>query len=238
MILLSNVAHEIRIGSSVDRLISNTNVRIPSDRRIALLGSKPPISSALFDLLCGMVPPVVGTVTRFRRISFPVGFSRGFSPELTVRQNVEYVAKLYDQPLNQVVEFVATWSEIGPAFDQPLIKLPRPAMREVTSIVALSIPFDMYLVTANRAVSVSPMWRKFYELFKIRAATSGFIASTDPHFARLHCDMGMLLRNHRLELFEDIEDAILIASQTASSNGDSAQEDDSSNTERPVDDWF
>lgn len=215
MILLSGVTHEVRTGPITERIVTNVTARIPSDRRVALLGNKPAINAALFDLLAGIVPPTAGAIRRYGRISFPVGFAGGFSMELTVRQNVEYVAKIYDQPLNETVDFVKKWSGIGPAFDQPFIKLPRSMLREIISIVAFSIPFDMYLLTANRKVTVSPLWSKFYELFKLRSATSGFIASADPHFARLHCDMGMLVRNRRIELFEDIEEAIRMADETA-----------------------
>lgn len=224
MILLSGVTHDIRIGATVERVISSVTTRIPTDRRIALLGSSPSADAALFEMLSGVILPSAGTVKRYARVSFPVGFSGGFSPELTVRQNVEYVAKLYDQPPDKMVDFIATWLRLGSELDRPFVKLPRPTMREFAWAIAFGLPFDVYLLTANRKVTVSTVWRVFYELFKVRAATCGFIASADPYFARLHCDMGMVLRNQRLELFEDMEEAIRIADEAAGSEKNNSRE--------------
>jgi capsular polysaccharide transport system ATP-binding protein len=201
---------KIVVAAGVKRAaLSSVDVKIPSDRRVALLGTSDEDRRLVIDLIGGLVLPTAGRVVRKARVSFPIGTLAGFQPDLSVRLNVAHVARLYDADIGSVISFVERVANIGPAFDRPFRELPKPLRQQLAQILGYSIPFDVYLLAAEITKMSRPVRDIAYSLFQERAQTSGMIISTrNLGFAREYCDMALLLHDGGLYAFGRVEDAI------------------------------
>jgi capsular polysaccharide transport system ATP-binding protein len=225
MIILERVTSVVTVGGKTRKVLAAASEKIPSNRHIALLGPSHEDNRILINLLGGVELPTDGYILRKALVSFPVGHLGGFQRDQTVRLNVAHVARLYGADVQPTVNFVRKVANLGKAFNKPYIELPTVQKKELSELLAFSIPFDLYLLLDEIAL---PGTRRFHEtkhaLFEARARTSGMIVAVrDLAFARKYCNMGLVLNRGRLRLFDDVARAIsavekLKAKATAASN--------------------
>jgi len=210
MIILEDVTVVVGTGAKKRDLLTSVRARLPSGHRIAVLARRPEDRKVFIDLLSGVVLPTAGRIIRKARVGFPPGHLGGFAPDLSVRLNVSHVARLYGAEIEATVDFVAKVSGFSENFSKPYRELSNTQRRHLSTILAFSIPFDVYLLsdelvrTGGRGYS-----KEASALFQARAKTSGMIiASDDSAFIREFCDMGLVLNGGQIRLFPDIERAI------------------------------
>ena len=155
--------------------------------------------------------PRSGRIVRRVKVSFPVGFSGGFSADLPVRANVAHLARLYGSDERELIEFVKDVAELGPLFDQPFGLLPAPSRKLLAQVVAFAIPFDLYLLSDHIGRGNPRQSNVAYDLFEARARQAGVIVSLrNPKLAiRDNYEMAVVLDRGQLALYDDVEDAVL-----------------------------
>lgn len=216
MIILEDVTKLAGAGARKRTVLKAARITLPSDRKIAVLGAQREDRKLFIELMAGLVLPNAGRIIRKARVSFPVGHTSGFTPELSVRNNVAHVARLYEADIDDVVDFVAAVAQLGKEFDQPYGQLPAASRRCLSSILALSIPFDVYLLRDDAVRSRKNSNKAVSALFEARHKTSGMIiASQSFPFVREFCDMGIVLIDGQVRLFNNIERAISFAKNSA-----------------------
>jgi capsular polysaccharide transport system ATP-binding protein len=209
MIVLDGVTKTTGEGSNQRVLLKAARVSLPSNSRIAVLARRPRDKDTFIDLLAGLELPDRGRIVRNARVSFPAGHLGGFTNQLSVRLNVAYAARLYGADVDSVVDFVAKVSRLKADYDKPYGDLPKRARRDFSEILALSIPFDVYLLSDEVVRGAEKRSRtEIRALFEARAKTSGMIiAVEDLTFAREFCDMGLVLSDGQAHLFKSLEQA-------------------------------
>lgn len=218
------ILHELTQLVASRTVLSSVSIKIPSNRRIALVGGSDRDKEILIDILAGAAMPSSGRVERRAEVSFPVGSLPGFSKEFSVRLNVAHVARLYGANVRQTVEIVETAFNIGAAFDKSYAQLSRDLRKPLAQIVAFALPFDVYALTDDRfqPPSAKPQRRQrgadhsaaCFALFQARLRTSGMIIPTnDSGFISEYCDAAMLLDRGRLRLFDDPNEAVRVLRQ-------------------------
>src|SRR5215510_2674329 len=75
--------------------------------------------STLIRLLAGSEAPDRGAITRYARVSFPLGFGGTFHGALSGRENVAFIARIYGAELRGVLEYVEAFSELGQYLHMP-----------------------------------------------------------------------------------------------------------------------
>ena len=215
MIILEGVRKILGAGGDRRPIIAGADMQIPTDWHIALLGPSREDKNILINILAGIILPTVGHIVRNARVSFPVGYLGGFARRSSVRVNVSHVARLYGADVFVVTDFVEKIADMGSSFNDPYEKLSRKAKKEIAKILAYSIPFDTYLLGEGPGAPGKKGFKtKSYALFEARAKTSGMIIATeDPEVALKHCDMALILRRGSLRLFDDVEQALSIATR-------------------------
>jgi capsular polysaccharide transport system ATP-binding protein len=211
MIELHQVVMTVLSRGQQSTVLSGANLVIPSDRRIALLGPSNEDKHILINLLAGIMMPRAGRIVRRAKVSFPVGFSGGFSADLPARANVAHLARLYGSDEKTLVEFVKGLADLGPLFDEPFGLLPPQARKMLAQIVAFAIPFDLYLLSDHIARGNPRQGNVAYDLFEARARQAGVIVSLrNPKLAiRDNYEMAVVLDRGQLALYDDVEDAVL-----------------------------
>ncbi len=95
MIKFEHVTIALSAGKLRSSIFEDVSVTLPTDRRLILLGRHGTGKSTLMRLVSGLVVPDAGRISRFARVSYPVGYSGGFTPQLSARRNIWHAAELY-----------------------------------------------------------------------------------------------------------------------------------------------
>jgi capsular polysaccharide transport system ATP-binding protein len=208
MIVFDQVTYYRQVGKTRWPVLSSVNAAIPTNRRIAVIGDSNEGKTAVVDLLTGMVQPHQGRVTRGASVSFPAGDIRMFTAELSVRRNVEYVARLYGAEPRPLVDFVERLVKIGPAFDKPYVGLQRDIKKLISHLVAYCLSFDVYVMRDGIRAGNRELRLVTNKLLRARAMTSGVIVPTRSHgLAKEFCDMAIVVKGARMFVVDDIEKA-------------------------------
>jgi capsular polysaccharide transport system ATP-binding protein len=210
MIVFDQVSHFTKGSVGGGRaVLSSADLTIPESRRVALMGEPFEHTRTVIDLAAGSIAPGLGRVMRTSRVSFPAGETRMFISEISVRDNVKHIARLYAADHRVVVRFVQDAMDIGPDFDKPYGSLSRDLRKSFSHIVAYSIPFQVYVLIETLKSGKGGLIEVARQLLKARTETSGLIAPTrDMAFAAEFCDSAVVLRHNRLYPFDTIADAV------------------------------
>lgn len=197
MIIFKNVSlstFEKKSGKKTE-ILSSVNLRIPSNKSIALLGPSEPEKATIIKLICGTMLPSAGYVIRQARVSFPIGQVPGVEPNWSLRLNAAHVARIYGQDDQQVPEFVRRVFAKGTPFNTTYRALPPLEQKRYARILGFSIPFDTYVLLDDR---LTP---DCYDLFKARQLTSGMIINIqNMSFGHENCESALVMENGTLRL--------------------------------------
>ncbi|HFP1231741.1 TPA: ABC transporter ATP-binding protein, partial [Escherichia coli] len=148
MIKIENLTKSYRTPTGRHYVFKNLNIIFPKDYNIALIGQNGAGKSTLLRIIGGIDRPDSGNIITEHKISWPVGLAGGFQGSLTGRENVKFVARLYAKrdELNERVDFVEEFSELGKYFDMP-IKTYSSGMRSRLAFgLSMAFKFDYYLI--------------------------------------------------------------------------------------------
>jgi len=209
MIVFDDVTHYTKGPAGHGRaILLAVNLIVPSNRHIVLFGDPVDYIRTVIDLMVGAITPNAGRVIRRARVSFPAGETRIFIPEISVRANIQHIARLYAADHRAVVRYVEEVIDIGPLFDEPYGSLAKDTRKMLSHIVAYSIPFQTYILAEAIRGGRGGLNEVARELLRARIEGSGLIVPTrDMTFAHEFCDSAILLRDHKLHAFENVDDA-------------------------------
>src|SRR6185503_20386785 len=106
MINLANVQKGYHVrGLPHKKVLDSVSVEFPSGRNVGVLGLNGAGKSTLIRLLSGAEKPDSGTISRKGMVSFPLGFASIFHPDLTGRENVSFVSRIYALDESQVCAY-------------------------------------------------------------------------------------------------------------------------------------
>ncbi|RKF13479.1 ABC transporter ATP-binding protein [Roseovarius spongiae] len=196
-------------GGARRAVIENANVTFPGGRSVALLGRNGAGKSTLLDIVAGTLRPSAGRVRARGSVSYPVGFAGSFHPDLTGAQNARFVARIYGVDSDALVGFVAEFAQLGAHFHMPLRAYSAGMKARLSFGVSMGIPFDTYLVDEVTSVGDGAFRARSIALFEARRAAAGaVVVSHSIPMIRRVCDMGAVLENGRLQVYDDLEEAL------------------------------
>lgn len=209
MIRLFDVAKFYHIAGMRRFVFDGLTIDLPTNRRLALFGLPGSGKSTLIRLLAGLEPPDEGTIERFARLSFPVGYLRAMKAKLSPRQNLTFASRIYGADVDEIMEFVERVTEFGDLMDEPLVRLPVRERQSFACALSYAIPFDTYLIDGIFAGG-SPEFRiKCQAMLEARAATRGLIFATSQKTIALKiCDCGAVLHDGQITLYDDVREAV------------------------------
>ena len=174
-----------------------------------LLGVNGAGKSTTMRLLAGTELPNAGKIRRSVRVSWPLGFSGGFHPLMTGRDNVRFVARVYGQDVRRVTHFVEDFSELGDYLDAPVRTYSSGMSGRLAFGLSMAIEFDVYLIDEITAVGDARFQARCLEAFERRRAHADLIViSHSMATIKSYCERGAVLVDGRLMMFESVDDAI------------------------------
>jgi capsular polysaccharide transport system ATP-binding protein len=214
MIELRDVRKTYRARSGAVEVLKGVNLTINRGEKVGIVGRNGAGKSTLIRLISGIERPTGGTIRQTMRISWPLAFTGAFQGALTGMDNIRFICRIYGKPVDEVIDFVEDFSQLGRFLKEPL-KIYSSGMRaRLAFAVSLMIDFDCYLIDEIVAVGDARFQeRSHYELFEARKDRAIIIVSHDTHYLRSHCDRAAVLANGILRQFDDPEQAIAFHSE-------------------------
>lgn len=205
MLRVSNVVKEYETGSSVIRVLDGISFEVGKGERFAVMGKNGAGKSTLVRLIGGVEPPTSGDITFEMSLSWPLGLTGGFQGSLTGTDNCRFIARLYDKPVDHVLDYVEWFSELGTFMHEP-IKTYSSGMRARLAFgLSLAIDFDCYLIDEVIFVGDQSFHRKCQsEIFEKRADRSLLLVTHDFGIINEYCNAAMVLHRGKGKVFDDI----------------------------------
>ncbi|SFS85902.1 capsular polysaccharide transport system ATP-binding protein [Sulfitobacter marinus] len=209
MILLQNLSKSYYLNGNRKVVADRINATFPSRVSVGLLGRNGTGKSTLLRIIAGTADPTSGAVLSDGNVSFPVGFSGSFHPDMTGAQNTRFVARIYGANSDALMEYVADFAELGQQFHAPIRSYSSGMRSRLAFGVSMGLTFDTYLIDEITAVGDAAFKRKSKNVFADRMSRSGSIfVSHSMGLMREICDAGAVLENGKLFYFDDINEAI------------------------------
>lgn len=208
MIQLLNVSKTYRLKSGRKTILNGVTADLPW-QNIAILGKNGAGKSTFLRLIAGIEDPDSGIVRRTRTFSWPIGFRGSFHPMLSGIENVRFVARLYGQNTEQVIDKVENFAELGNFFYEPVGKYSSGMGARLAFGVSMAIEFEVYLVDELMAVGDARFKAKSKAAFKAMLPKSKVImVSHTMGNLREYCDAGLVIDSGHMTYYDDLEEAI------------------------------
>lgn len=208
MIEFQNVSKAYKTSKATKVILKDFSGEFPRGRNIGLLGVNGAGKSTLLRLIAGTEFPDSGRIKRRAFISFPVGFA-AFKGNLSARENCRFVARIYGVSTRSVERFVEEFAEIGKYFDMPIATYSSGMRSRISFGLSMAIDFECYLVDEALSVGDGIFRARADALFQAKAKQANLIiVSHSPGTVRKYCDMGAVISNGELAIFDKLEDAI------------------------------
>jgi capsular polysaccharide transport system ATP-binding protein len=210
MISFEGVHKSFRTVEGRRIVLRDATFDLPAHRNIGILGANGSGKSTLLRLIAGTEPPNRGRVRRHVRVSFPIGFAGTFHQDLTARENVRFLARIYGLAVDRAADWIANFSELGSYFDMPVKTYSSGMFARLAFSTSLAFDFDLYLIDEATEVGDVRFRQKCVAALRERMTRSNvIIVSHNPATIRTYCDCGAVLHDGELLLYGTVDDAMV-----------------------------
>lgn len=209
MIVLRNLTKTFVLEGQRKTVLNGVNAVFPSNVAVGLLGRNGAGKSTLINLISGAMDVTSGEILTDGQISFPVGYSGSFHPDMTGAQNTRFTARIYGVDTDELTTYVEDFAELGPSFHLPVRSYSSGMKARLAFGVSMGISFDTYLIDEVTAVGDARFKRKSQLVFeeKIQSAGVLFVSHSLGQVREL-CKAGAVIEGGNLYYYEDVNEAI------------------------------
>lgn len=202
---LIDVDKSYRMNIGRKHVLRGVNAVFRKGERVGVLGRNGTGKSTLVRILGRVEAPTRGIVRSSMSVSWPIGFAAGFQPALSGADNSRFIARIYDRPPQETVDFVEHFAELGEYLNMPVHTYSSGMRSRLGLAISLAIDFDCFLVDEALAVGDT----KFGRAFGARLQRAGLIIVThQPSLVRQLCNRAAVLDQGTLTFYEDIDEAL------------------------------
>ena len=179
--------------------LHDLSLQLRRGESVAILGRNGSGKSTLLQIICGILRPSGGDVTRHcQRIAALLELGSGFNPEFTGRENVYLngaVLGLGKDEIDTKFDRILEFAEIGQFIDQPVKTYSSGMM--VRLAFAVQVQLDPELLIVDEALAVGDVFfqqKCFAHMRRLKERGCSFlIVSHDTNSLQLLCDRGIVL---------------------------------------------
>ena len=209
MIHLMGISKHFNTDVGLKQVLRDTSMTIPTDKRVGILGRNGAGKTTLLNMIAGVDRPSTGMIVREARLSWPLGYAGGFHADLTARENIAFVARLYKANYDEIFEKAEEFAEIGAYVDMPVRTYSSGMKSRLAFGLSLAIDFECYLIDESIGAGDRFFRQKSKKVFLEQSREAGMLlVSHNEATVREYCEIGMVLYEGFLVPFRDIDEAI------------------------------
>jgi capsular polysaccharide transport system ATP-binding protein len=209
MIQLHGVSKSYPTNHGEKTVLAGINATFGPGERVGILGRNGAGKTTLLRLIAGVEHPNSGRIERKMSVSWPLGFAGAMHYSISGADNARFIARLYDKPIRETVEFVEEFADLGAYFRMPVKTYSSGMIVRLGFALSLAVRFDCYLV--DEAIAVGD--GRFAEraraaLADLNARSALLLVSHQPATVRAFCNTAAVLKDGRLTRYDDLDEAI------------------------------
>ncbi|MBS7556340.1 ATP-binding cassette domain-containing protein [Ancylobacter dichloromethanicus] len=206
---MSDIAKTFRAAHGARRVFEHLDAAFPCRASVGILGPRGAGKSTLIRLIGGSTLPDRGRIRRRGTVSPPVANTQAYHAALTGRENLHFVARVNGFDGDAATRFVADFAQMGEEIDRPLSSYTRERRSRFLFAASYALPFDIFLADEALFGGSGAFRTRCAELVQARREHATLIFTTrSPQMLRRFADIGAVLHEGRLHMFERIGDAI------------------------------
>lgn len=188
------------------RVLSDISLTVMPGEKIALLGRNGAGKSTLIRLISGVEQPTAGRIERTMSVSWPVGLEGGVGGSMTGNDNIRFIARIYNKPVQEVRDFVEDFAELGHFLSEPVRTYSTGMRGRLNFALSFAVDFDCYLIDEVIAAGDARFQeRSRYEVFERRPDRSMILASHIPEIVKQYCTRALIIHRGRAKMFDDLD---------------------------------
>ncbi|WP_122928850.1 ABC transporter ATP-binding protein [Sphingobium sp. LF-16] len=214
MIRFENVSKTYHGRKFEKTVFSDLNMTIKKGESIGICGANGAGKSTLMRLIAGIEKPSSGRVTKAISTSWPIGYASVFQASLTGADNLRFIARAYNKPVNELIDFVEDFAQLGPFMRQPVKTYSAGMSARLAFGASLAIEFECYLIDEVAGAGDERFQaRADAEMRARREKATLVMTSHSPAMLQAFCDRGAVLYGGSLIFFDDIREACEVHSR-------------------------
>ncbi len=212
MIKLSHVSKSYSTKFGRKYILRDVNYEFPENKNVAILGRNGAGKSTLLRMLGGIDFPDKGEISTRKQISWPLALSTGFQGSMTGAENTRFVCRIYGAYRTRAVEeFVKEFSELGHDFYLQVKTYSSGMRSRLAFALSMAFKFDVYLLDEITSVGDPKFREKAVATFSEKRRSANLImVSHTPSMLRKMCDMGVVLSDGVMQVYNDLDEAIWV----------------------------
>ncbi|MFC0410653.1 ABC transporter ATP-binding protein [Roseomonas elaeocarpi] len=209
MLELRNVWKSYHTRSGTKQVLQDVNLLVQRGDSVGILGRNGSGKSTLLKILGGVEAPTQGSFRKTMTVSWPLAQGIGVQASLTGADNSRFIARIYGIDVKQVLDFVQDFAELGPYFDEPVRTYSAGMMSRLLLGISFAVDFDCYLIDEAVGAGDARFVDRTQQALEERLSRSSLLmVSHNTEQVRMFCRTAAILRQGRLEIYEDVDEAI------------------------------
>lgn len=208
-IAMRGIVKDYHTQIGVKRVLDGVSFDVEAGQKIAILGRNGAGKSTLMKIIGGVEPPTAGHIHRGLFMSWPIAFAGGFEAGMSGIDNIRFIARIYGMPLQETVEMVDDFAELGRYLLLPVKTYSSGMRARLAFALTLAIDFECFLIDEVISVGDQRFHRKCHDaLFVKRKHCAMILVSHDLHIIRSYCDKALILKSGYGRVFDDLDFAL------------------------------
>jgi capsular polysaccharide transport system ATP-binding protein len=209
MLEFDNVSKSFWTGTQRKVILDRASFRVELGNSLGILAPNGTGKTTIINMMSGLEKPDEGEIRRGCRISFPLGFMGGLIAKHTGRENVRFIAQLYDLDPDYVEAFCRWLCEINEYFDMPVGTYSSGMRARLSFALLLALDFDIYLIDEGMPSTADVNFnRKAGAILRERLERATIIVvSHQAATLEKFCRSAAVLRKGKLHMFDTLEEA-------------------------------
>jgi capsular polysaccharide transport system ATP-binding protein len=189
-------------------VLDDISFEFPPRESVGILGRNGAGKSTLLRIIGGAELPTEGEVVRHGKVSWPIGFAGGFNGSLSGEENCRFVARIYGQDVDWVLDQTREFAELGNYFFEPVRTYSSGMRARLAFGLSMAIDFDLYLVDEVTAVGDRLFREKSRLAFSRRKQRAGLImVSHQESTLAEYCTRCAVLDRGGLRMYDSVDEA-------------------------------
>ncbi|GAA3867191.1 ABC transporter ATP-binding protein [Celeribacter arenosi] len=209
MLEFDNVSKSFWTGKQRKVILDRASFRVELGNSLGILAPNGTGKTTIINMMSGLEKPDEGEIRRNCRVSFPLGFMGGLINKHTGRENVRFIAELYDLDPDYVEAFCRWLCGLEEYFEMPVATYSSGMRARLSFALLLALDFDIYLIDEGMPSTADVEFNRRAGAILRERLEKATIVVVSHQAATLEkfCRSAAVLRKGKLHMFDTLEEA-------------------------------